>query len=99
MAGTLADLVTEPAMQSSSGLSSAFGWFVGTGTGAGMALQYAISGAGWLVIILLACFIPTIWNVEDLLPDHEQLEKASRATAQPQETPAPGGIALEQAST
>jgi MFS family permease len=99
MAGTLADLVTEPAMQSSSWLSSAFGWLVGTGPGAGMALQYVISGVGWLAILLLACFIPSIRNVEDLLPDHDQLEKAGQATAQPEEIPVAGGVALGQPST
>jgi MFS family permease len=99
MAGTLADLVTEPAMQSSSWLSSAFGWLVGTGPGTGMALQYVLSGVVWLAIILLACFIPAIRNVEDLLPDHDQLEKAVPATTPPEEAALPGGIALEQSPT
>jgi DHA3 family macrolide efflux protein-like MFS transporter len=83
MAGTLADLVTEPAMRSQSWLSGAFGGLVGTGPGSGMALQYVISGVGWIVIIVVVSFIPIIRNVEDLLPDHEQLHQAVEAPAEP----------------
>jgi MFS family permease len=72
MAGTLADYVTEPAMQSQTWLSDAFGWLVGTSAGSGMALQFVFSGVLWIVIIAAASLIPTVRNVEDLLPDHEQ---------------------------
>lgn len=75
VAGAVADFVTEPAMQSQTWLSGTFGWLVGTEPGSGMALQYVISGVAWLVLILIAAFIPSIRNVEDLLPDHDQLER------------------------
>jgi DHA3 family macrolide efflux protein-like MFS transporter len=83
MAGALADLVTEPAMQSQSWLSDTFGWLVGTGPGSGMALQYVLSGVAWIAIIAVASFVPVIRNVEDLLPDHKQSPKAAEAPAEP----------------
>ena len=81
MAGALADVVTEPAMQSQSWLSDTFGWLVGTGPGAGMAFQYVLSGVGYIVIIVVASRIPLIRNVEDLLPDYEQLPEVGEALA------------------
>jgi DHA3 family macrolide efflux protein-like MFS transporter len=83
MAGALADLVTEPAMRSQGWLPHAFGWLVGTAPGSGMALQYILSGVGWIVIIAAVSFIPTVRNVEDLLPDHEQSPKAVETPAEP----------------
>jgi predicted MFS family arabinose efflux permease len=98
MAGAMADFVTEPAMQSQTWLSSSFGSLVGTGPGSGMALQYVISGVCWLVIILIAAFVPSIRNVEDLLPDHDQMERAS-AVATRDKNVSPGDLAEERAAT
>jgi predicted MFS family arabinose efflux permease len=81
MAGTVADFVTEPAMQSDSWLSATFGGLIGTGPGSGMALQYVLSGVCWLVLILVAVCIPSIRNVEDLLPDHDQIERVAATPA------------------
>ncbi len=75
VAGALADYVTEPAMMTQSGLAKAFGWLVGTGPGSGMSLQFLLSGLAYISIIIVAWFIPTIRNVETLLPDHDQIEK------------------------
>ena len=50
IAGPLADRVFEPAMQPGGFLASIFGGIVGTGTGAGMALLYAISSFGLFLI-------------------------------------------------
>ena len=75
VAGALADYVTEPAMQGQTILSKTFGWMVGTGPGSGMSLQFLASGLGYLVIVGIVWFIPTIRNVETLLPDHDQLER------------------------
>jgi DHA3 family macrolide efflux protein-like MFS transporter len=97
MAGTLADYVTEPAMRSQTWLSHAFGWLVGTGPGSGMALQYAISGVGWVLIILAVSLIPTIRNVEDILPDHDQMVKAKDPSAAHGEN-IEQGIVAQQAS-
>ncbi len=82
MAGTLADLVTEPAMQSQGWLPNTFGWLVGTGPGSGMALQYVLSGVCWIAIIAVAAFIPAVRNVESLLPDHEQAPAVVEAPAE-----------------
>ncbi len=76
VAGALADYVTEPAMQAKTFLSSTFSWLVGTKPGAGMSLQYVFSGLAYISIILIAWFIPAIRNVETILPDHDELEKA-----------------------
>ncbi|HEY70453.1 MAG TPA: MFS transporter [Anaerolineae bacterium] len=83
VAGLMADYVTEPAMAAQSGLAETFGWLVGTGPGSGMSLQYIVSGLAYISIILVAWFIPTIRNVETLLPDHDQLEKADGQEAGP----------------
>ena len=77
VAGAIADYVTEPAMMAQTALSKAFGWLVGTGPGSGMSLQYLFSGMAYIAIIGVALFIPTIRNVETLLPDHDELEKAA----------------------
>lgn len=74
--GTLADYVMEPAMRTTSSLSSIFGPIVGTGPGAGMGLLIFFAGIGASLVGLSGYFIPNIRNVEDVLPDHDQLEKA-----------------------
>jgi MFS family permease len=77
IAGALADYVMEPAMQSGGALTSAFGWLVGTGPGSGMAVQFFLAGIGYMLIVLIGyLFFPTLRNLEDSLPDHDQLEKA-----------------------
>lgn len=77
IAGALADYVTEPAMQSSTWLARTFGSLVGNTPGSGMALQFVIAGAGYmLVVLLVVLFFPTLRNLEDTLPDHDQLEPA-----------------------
>jgi MFS family permease len=74
LAGALADYVTEPAMTSATWLSHTFGWLVGTTAGSGKALQFVIGGVLYVLIVLgAALFIPTIRNLEDQLPDHDQL--------------------------
>jgi MFS family permease len=83
VAGALADYVTEPAMQTQTGLAKAFGWLVGTSPGSGMSLQFFVSGLGYILILIIAWFIPTVRNVETLLPDHDQLERVEDQTPEP----------------
>ena len=52
IAGPLADRVFEPAMQPSGFLAAIFGPIIGTGAGAGMALLYAISSLGLLLVAI-----------------------------------------------
>ena len=77
-AGALADYVTEPAMTSATWLSRAFGWLVGTSPGSGMALQFVLAGVLYILIVLAAVFfVPSIRNLEDQLPDHDEMEPAN----------------------
>jgi len=76
IAGALADYVMEPAMQSGGWLRQAFGWLVGTEPGAGMAVQFFLAGIVYMLIVLVVyLFFPVVRNLEDTLPDHDQMEK------------------------
>jgi len=75
LAGLLADYVTEPAMQSNTWLADTFSWLVGTSPGSGMALQFVLTGIAYMLIALLVfLFVPMVRNLEDLHPDHDQIE-------------------------
>jgi DHA3 family macrolide efflux protein-like MFS transporter len=69
LAGPLADRVFEPAMMSGGSWVPLFGWLVGTGPGAGMALMFVIAGALGMLVGLGGYTIPIVRNVEDILPD------------------------------
>lgn len=71
-AGPLADFVMEPAMMADGSLANNFGWLVGTGPGAGMALLVIICGVVSAAVGLGAYLFPTVRDVEELLPDHTQ---------------------------
>lgn len=73
--GVLADFVLEPAMRTTTGLSSAFSWLVGSGPGAGMGLLTVFTCLGVALVGLSGYFIPVIRNAESILPDHDQLKK------------------------
>lgn len=78
LAGALADYVTEPAMTSSTWLAHAFGWLVGNTAGSGKALQFVITGVLYvLTVLFVALFVPTIRNIEDQLPDHDEMALAA----------------------
>jgi len=79
LGGALADYVMEPAMQSGGWLPTAFGWLVGTGPGSGMALIMIFFGLLTILAMLSGYLFPTVRNMEDILPDHDQLEKAQSA--------------------
>jgi MFS family permease len=70
IAGPLADHVLEPAMAEGGSLVPMFGWMVGSGTGAGMALMFVFGGLLALAGIGGYLF-PAVRNAEDILPDHE----------------------------
>lgn len=75
LGGLLADYVMEPAMRSQSWLAGAFGWMVGTGPGSGMAVIMVVFGLFTILAMLSGYIFPNIRNIEDLLPDHDQLQK------------------------
>jgi hypothetical protein len=63
-------------MQSQTGLAKAFGWLVGTEPGSGIALQYILAGVAYTIIPLIVyLFVPVVRDLEDRLPDHDQMEK------------------------
>jgi DHA3 family macrolide efflux protein-like MFS transporter len=76
IAGPLADFVMEPAMSSGGGMAEAFGWMVGNEAGAGMSLLIILCSFGGMIALASGFIIPAVRNVEDILPDHDQLEKA-----------------------
>ncbi len=64
LAGFLADHIFEPAMLENGPLAGTFGWLVGTGPGAGMALMFAFTCVLGTLICLLGMLIPAVRNVE-----------------------------------
>jgi len=81
LAGPLADQILEPAMAEGGSLTSAFGWLVGTGTGAGMALMFVVTGLFAALAGLGAYLFPAVRYAEDILPDHDGA-RAEAAEAQ-----------------
>jgi DHA3 family macrolide efflux protein-like MFS transporter len=71
LAGPLADRVFEPGLREGGSLVGAFGWLVGTGPGAGMALLMVFASLGIAVVALVSYSIPAIRNAEAILPDHD----------------------------
>jgi hypothetical protein len=82
IAGTLADFVLEPAMKAQSTLSSIFGGLVGTGPGAGMGLLIVICGLASTLVGLGGYLFHPIYHAEQILPDHDKLEKAPEIPAE-----------------
>jgi hypothetical protein len=77
VAGFLADAVFEPAMRTGGSLAPAFGWLVGTGPGAGMALIFIVTGLLGTIFSLGVYAIRTVRNVEIIMPDHDAQKLAS----------------------
>lgn len=73
LGGMLADYIMEPAMRSQGWLAHAFGWMVGDQPGAGMALIMIVFGLLTILTMSSGYLIPKIRNMEDLLPDHDQI--------------------------
>jgi len=71
VAGPLADKLFEPAMQEGGMLAVIFGDLLGTGPGRGMALIFILVGMAAAVVSFGSYLIPSIRNVEQILPDHD----------------------------
>jgi MFS family permease len=79
LAGLLADYVTEPMMLGDTRLADTFGWMVGTTSGSGMALQLVLTGILYIAVAgFTYAFVPHIRNLEDELPDHDQMQKVEQ---------------------
>jgi MFS family permease len=78
LAGPLADNVFEPLMENASGPLE---WLFGSGPGAGMGLIIFICGAVMVVVSLVARGSKQLWDIEDILPDHEEDPDGERETS------------------
>ena len=81
IAGPLADQVLEPAMQEGGRLAGTFGWLVGTGDGAGMALILVVCGLLTALVGFGGYATRIVRDVEDILPDFDELPKEATAGA------------------
>ncbi len=72
IAGPLADVIFEPAMQPGGSLTGIFGWLVGIGPGAGMAVIFIFTATFGMLISLSGYLIPALRNVEEDLPDYDE---------------------------
>jgi MFS family permease len=80
LGGLLIDKVMEPAMNSETWVARNIGWMVGNSPGSGMALIMVVFGLLTIITMLSGYLVPEIRNIEDLLPDHDQLPKAEIQT-------------------
>jgi DHA3 family macrolide efflux protein-like MFS transporter len=71
LAGPLADRILEPAMAEGGSLAPVFSWLVGTGTGAGIGLLFAVTGGLAALASLGGYLFPAVRDAEDILPDHD----------------------------
>lgn len=81
IAGTLADFVLEPAMMGTGRLPTVFGPLVGTTSGSGMSLLIVFCGIGAALVGIVGYYVASIRNAEDILPDHDTIEKLEVASA------------------
>lgn len=72
-AGPLADQVFEPAMSGDGWAAALFGPLVGVGPGAGMSLMVLLSGIIGVGVGLIVYAIPSVRNVETILPDFDDM--------------------------
>jgi hypothetical protein len=72
IAGPLADYIFEPAMMPGGILAPRLDPIFGTGPGAGMALLYVITSVCLLLIGLAGYVFPTLRNVDEIVPNHDQ---------------------------
>lgn len=79
LAGLLADNLMEPAMRTTNTFSQQFSGLVGIGPGAGMGLLTVLCCLACALIGVAGLFVPVIHNVENDLPDHDQMQLAETA--------------------
>jgi predicted MFS family arabinose efflux permease len=72
LAGPLADRIMEPAMAAGGNLVPWFGWLVGQGPGAGMALMFVGTAVFGTTISIVGYLFRPIRQVESDLPDHDE---------------------------
>lgn len=77
LGGLTADHLLEPAMQAGGSLAGVFGPFVGTGSGAGIALMFVLSGIVGCLAAFSAYGFREIREVEQRIPDHDAAGEGS----------------------
>ena len=75
IAGPLADRFFEPAMMRGGALAEIFGSIFGTGTGAGIAVEYTLFSGCGLSLALIGYALPILRNVEAIVPDYDQSDR------------------------
>ncbi len=90
--GLLADYVMEPAMQAGGSLTGTFGWLVGSGPGAGMAVIVIGAGLFSSVVGAAGYFFKPVRDAETLLPDHNQDAKAPEMALAEMDEGMDGGV-------
>jgi hypothetical protein len=83
--GPLADWIFEPAMMPGGSLAPAFGWLVGTGPGAGMALVFVVMGLLGTLPGLMGYAFDSVRNIEDIIPDYDAVSPGAA-----EDSPVPG---------
>jgi Major Facilitator Superfamily. len=73
LAGYLGDQVFEPAMRTGGVLVNTFGPLVGTGPGSGFGLLILLCGVGGTLVGLSGYLIPSIRNIDQILPDFRRV--------------------------
>src|SRR5215211_6905977 len=73
LAGYFGDRIFEPAMGTGGALAHTFGWLVGTGPGSGFGLLIFLCGVGGTLIGLAGYVIPSLRDIDTLLPDFRRL--------------------------
>jgi MFS family permease len=73
LAGYFGDRIFEPAMGTGGALADMFGWLVGTGPGSGFGLLIFLCGIGGTLIGLAGYLIPSIRNIDELIPDFQSV--------------------------
>ncbi len=81
MAGPLADRVFEPLLQEDGALAGSVGSIIGTGPGRGIAFMFIILGGLSMVFTLIAFLYPRLRNLEDELPDYDEIDDEVLAPA------------------
>ena len=74
MAGPLADNVFEPLLQEDGALADSIGSVIGVGPGRGIAFLFIILGGLSIVFTFIAYMYPRLRNLEDELPDYDEIE-------------------------
>lgn len=57
-------------------LAEIFGGIFGTGTGAGIALEYTLFSSCSLCLVLIGYALPILRNVEAIVPDYDRGDRA-----------------------